>query len=263
MPGIEKDVAYEVEKRLAELNIEVFTSTNVIGWREENGKAVVVAENSGKNMEIAADKILVAVGRRPSTESLTLANCRVELNEKGFIKVDGKFQTTDQRIYAIGDVIGGAMLAHKAFMEGRVCGEIIAGKDAGFTNKAIPAVVFCDPEIAYVGISQNEATTNNLKVKISKFPFKALGRAHTMDSIDGFVKLIADFDTNVILGGTVVGMGASDLISEITLAVEMGLRLDDLALTIHPHPTLPEAIQEAAELAMGKAIHYYSKAPKV
>ncbi|MFH1443400.1 MAG: dihydrolipoyl dehydrogenase [Candidatus Micrarchaeota archaeon] len=259
LPGLEKEVVYEAEKRVRELGIEVYTSTNVLGWKEQNGKAVVIAESAGKNMEIAGDKVLVAVGRNPNTESLTLNNTKVELDEKGFIKVNEKFLTTDQRIYAIGDVIGGAMLAHKAFMEGRVAGEIIAGKETEFKNKAIPAVVFCDPEIAYVGMSEKDAGMKNLKVKVSKFPFKALGRAHTMDSIDGFVKLIADFETNVLLGGSVVGTGASDLISEITLAVEMGLRLDDLALTIHPHPTLPEAIEEAAELAMGKAIHFYSK----
>lgn len=259
LPGIEREVASVAEKRLKELGIELSANTAVTGYKEQNGKITLTATKSGSPVEFTADRVLVAVGRKPNTESLRLMNTRVELDGKGFIKINDKLQTTDPRIYAIGDVVGGAMLAHKAFMEGKVAAEVIAGSEVTFHNKAIPAVVFCDPEIAYVGISESEALTQHLKVKVGKFPFRALGRAHTMDSVEGFVKIIADFDSDVILGCQIVGQGASDLISEVALAIEMGARLEDLALTIHPHPTLPEGLVEAAEAAMGKAIHFYSK----
>ena len=259
LPGIEREVASVAEKRLKELGVELSVSTTVTGYREGNGKITVTATKAGGAVEFSTDKVLVAVGRKPNTESLRLVNTKVGLDERGFIKVNDKMQSADPRIYAVGDVVGGAMLAHKAFMEGKIAAEVIAGSEATFRNKVIPAVVFCDPEIAYVGISESDALTQHLKVKVGKFPFRALGRAHTMDSVEGFVKIIADFDTDVILGAQIVGQGASDLISEVSLAIEMGARLEDLALTVHPHPTLPEGLVEAAEVAMGKAIHFYSK----
>ncbi len=259
LPGIERDVVLVVEKRLKELGIDVFTNAEVQSVKEENGKMVVAAVQAGKPISVSADKVLVSIGRRPNTASLNLQNTKVQLDEKGFIKVNDKLQTSDGRIYAIGDVVGGAMLAHKAFMEGKVAAEVIAGGEVSFHNKAIPAVVFCDPEIAYVGISETDAVRLGRKVKIGKFPFNALGRAHTMENVAGFVKVIADFDSDVLLGAQIVGVEASDMISEASLAIEMGARLEDLALTIHPHPTLPEGLVEAAEVAMGKAIHLYSK----
>ncbi|MFH0972142.1 MAG: dihydrolipoyl dehydrogenase [Candidatus Micrarchaeota archaeon] len=259
LPGLERDVVLIVEKRLKELGVELYTGTEIAGWKEENGKIVLSGTQNGKPITISGDKVLVSVGRKPNAESLRLQNTNVQQDERGFIKVNEKLQTTDNRIYAIGDVVGGAMLAHKAFMEGKVVAGVIAGGTAAYQNRAIPAVVFCDPEIAYVGISETEAITKGMKVKIGKIPFSALGRAHTMENVLGFVKVIADFDSDVLLGVEIVGAGASDLISEAALAIEMGARLEDLALTIHPHPTLPEGLVEAAEAAMGKAIHFYSK----
>ncbi|MFH1751309.1 MAG: dihydrolipoyl dehydrogenase [Candidatus Micrarchaeota archaeon] len=259
LPGVDAEISSIVEKRLRELGVEIFTNCTADTCKEESGKMKLTAKQNGAQITLIGDRVLVVVGRRPNTESLRLLNTKAGLDEKGFIKVNEKLQTEDLRIYAIGDVIGNPMLAHKAFMEGKVAAGAIAGSETLFQNKAVPAVIFSDPEIAYVGISEKDALEKHIKVKIGKFPFRALGRAATMENPVGFVRVIADFETDVLLGVEVVGPNASDLISEAALAIEMGARLEDLALTIHPHPTLPEGLVEAAEVAMGKAIHFYSK----
>ncbi len=262
LPGFEKEIVSVIEKRLKELGVEVYLNTEVEMYAEKDAQIVINAKQNGKPLQITADKVLVAVGRKPNIGGLQLGNTKVQQDEKGFIKVNDKLQTTDSRIYAIGDVVGGWLLAHKAFMEGKVAAEVIAGQDVVYQNKALPYVIFCDPEIARVGMSEKETLEKNIKVKIGKFPFRALGRAHTMENIAGFVKVIAEFDSNMLLGVDIVGPNASDLISEASLAIEMGARLEDLALTIHPHPTLPEGLVEAAEEAMGISIHFFSNKKK-
>ncbi|MEK6953401.1 MAG: dihydrolipoyl dehydrogenase [Candidatus Micrarchaeota archaeon] len=259
LPGVEAEVSSIVERRLKELGVEIYLNCMAESYGEQNGKLSIKAIQEGKQIELIADKVLVVIGRKPNVESLRLMNTKAALDEKGFIKVNEKMQSLDPRIYAIGDVAGNPMLAHKAFMEGKLAAQVISGDESAFHSRAVPAVIFSDPEIAYVGLMEKEALEKGVKVKVGKFPFRALGRAATMESPIGFVKVVADFDSDVLLGVEVVGPNASDLISEASLAIEMGARLEDLALTIHPHPTLPEGLMEAAEVAMGKAIHFYSK----
>lgn len=215
---------------------------------------VTVIDKNGNEQTINADYVMVTVGRRPNSKDIGLENIGVEL-ERGFIKVNKKLQTNVTNIYAIGDVVGGFMLAHKASKEGIVVAEVIAGHKAEMDFYAMPAVVFTDPEIASVGLTDKEAIEKGHKIKVGKFPFGALGKALASGESDGFVKLIMDEETQSLLGLHVVGHEASSLISEGALAIEMGATAEDIALTIHPHPTLPEGIMEAAEAAMGKAIH--------
>jgi dihydrolipoamide dehydrogenase len=187
----------------------------------------------------------------------------VKLDARGFIQVDAQRRTADARIYAVGDVTGEPMLAHKAAREGKVTAEAIAGEPAAFDNVTVPAVVFTEPEIAFCGMSEEQARAAGYTVKVGKFPFRALGRALTLNATDGFVKVIADAERDVVLGVRMVGADVSDLISEAVLAVEMGAQLEDLAVSIHPHPTLSEALAEAAEVALQRAIHLYHPRPKV
>jgi dihydrolipoamide dehydrogenase len=207
-----------------------------------------------------ADKILLSVGRRPNTEGLGLEAVGVALDKRGFIAADDHLRTNVGGIYAIGDVIGGMMLAHKATKEGEVVAEIIAGHKTAFDVRTIPAVVFTDPEIAATGLTEEEAKAKgHAQLKVGKFPFAALGRALSVNDTEGFVKVVGDGKTGELLGVHIVGNGASDLISEAALAIEMGAVVDDLRLTIHPHPTLSEAVMEAAAAALGEAVHVINR----
>lgn len=208
-----------------------------------------------KGKKINFDKMLVAVGRVPYLEGLGLDKTKVKLGEDGRIPVDATMKTSDENIYAIGDVVPGPQLAHKAFREGKVAAEAIAGKKSAFDNVAIPMVVFSEPEIASVGLTEEQAKQSH-KVKVGKMPFSASGKAKCINKTKGFVKVIAD-EKDVLLGVHVIGPGAGNIIAEATLALEMGAMLEDLAVTIHAHPTLPEALAEAAEDALGQAIHLY------
>ena len=205
------------------------------------------------------DRILISVGRQPNSQGIGLENTGVTLDERGFAQTDRQQKTADASIYAIGDVAGGAMLAHKASAEARVAVEAIAGGKDGFNHKAIPAVVFTDPEIAWAGLSETEAEKQDREIKIARFPWGASGRAQTLGRSDGWTKLILDPKTEVILGVGIVGPGAGELIGEGVLAIEMGARAQDLASSIHPHPTLSETLMEAAEAFYGKSIHIYQK----
>jgi dihydrolipoamide dehydrogenase len=210
-------------------------------------------------LTIDADAILVTVGRRPNTDgALGLDKIGVRL-EKGFIVVDQQQRTNVPGVYAIGDCATGLMLAHKATKEGEVAAEVIAGHKAAMDVRSIPAVVFTDPEIATTGLTEEQAKAAGRKVKVGRYPFAALGRALSVADPEGFAKVVADADSGEVLGVHVVGGGASDLISEAALAIEMGAFLQDLSLTIHPHPTLPEAIMEAAKHALGEAIHIMNR----
>ncbi len=252
LPGYEPEVVMVIQKRLEALGVTIFTESTV----EKKGKKVVV-KTKGKGKDIACDIILVAVGSKPNTTELGLEKTKVERDEKGFIKVNAQMQTTEPNIFAIGDCVGVPMLAHKASRQGKVAAEVICGKTSAFDNFACPAVLFTDPEIATVGFSEKQAEEQGYRIRTGKFPFKASARAMTMNDTDGFVKIVADAQTEQILGVTIVGPNASELISEACLAIEMGAFLEDLAYTIHQHPTLSETLMEAAETVKGTAIHLF------
>ena len=220
---------------------------------------VAVKDPEGKEQIIETEYVLVSVGRRPNTKGLNLEGIGVDLKKGGFINVDNKMRTSVSNVYAIGDVVGGPLLAHKASREGIVAAEVISGMSSSFDNIAIPSSIFTDPEIATAGLSAKEANERGIKTTVGKFPFIANGRALASLESEGFTKIIADLDSGQVLGVEIVGHESSDLISEGTLAIEMGATLEDIALTIHPHPTLPETLMEAAENALGKAIHIQNR----
>jgi len=205
-----------------------------------------------------ADKILVSVGRYPNTKNLGLENTKVKVDSKGFVEVDDNLMSNDKNIYAIGDVSTGPMLAHKASSQGKFVAESIAGNKSSYKNIVVPSVIFTDPEIATVGLSEIESEEKGIGVKVGKFPFSVSSRAMTKNELDGFVKIIADKKNDKVLGVQIIGSEASDLISEAALAIRMGATLEDVASTIHPHPTLSESLMEAAEATMGKAIHIFN-----
>jgi dihydrolipoamide dehydrogenase len=264
LPGIERDLVQVVHQTLRKRGVEILLRTKVTGLqREGQHLTVTLAQENGTTPALEVDRVLVAVGRRPNSDGLNLEQTRVKLDARGFIQVDAQRRTADARIYAVGDVTGEPMLAHKAAREGKVTAEAIAGEPAAFDNVTVPAVVFTEPEIAFCGMSEEQARAAGYTVKVGKFPFRALGRALTLNATDGFVKVIADAERDVVLGVRMVGADVSDLISEAVLAVEMGAQLEDLAVSIHPHPTLSEALAEAAEVALQRAIHLYHPRPKV
>lgn len=258
LPGADRDLVAVLEKRLKTVLDKIFTETNVVELKD-NGKSIVV-KLEGKNVtepEQTFDKVLVSIGRKPVTNGLGLENTNVKINQRGFIVVDKQLKTDDPNIYAIGDIVGGAMLAHKASAEGKVAVEAILGHKVAFEPNAIPAVVFTDPEIAWAGLTETEAREKGIKIEVAKFPWAASGRATTLDRNDGMTKLIIEPETERILGVAIVGVGAGDMIAEGTLAIEMGAVVKDLELTIHPHPTLSETMMFAAELFYGHATDMY------
>jgi dihydrolipoamide dehydrogenase len=225
-----------------------------------NGKQIKVEmELEGQKKEDLYDRVLVAVGRVPNAEDLGLENTKVARDEKGFIKVDANQRTADESIYAIGDIAGGILLAHKASREARIAVEAIHGDPGAMTNFTIPAVVFTDPEVAWCGLTEAEAKARGVEIEVAKFPWGASGRALTYDRPDGLTKLIIDSKTERVLGVGIVGHGAGELIAEGVVAVEMGATVRDLAMCVHPHPTLSETIMEAAEVFFGQATHTLSK----
>src|SRR6185503_2807153 len=218
---------------------------------------VVVDDGSGVLKEELYDRVLVSVGRVPNAADLGLENTKVERDDKGFIKVNARLETTDPAISAIGDIAGGVLLAHKAHKEARVAVEAMCGEASAWDHVIVPAVVFTDPEVAWAGLTEAEAAAQGRKVEIVKFPWGASGRALTFERIDGLTKLIIDPESERILGVGIVGHGAGELIAEGTLAIEMGATARDLAETVHPHPTLSETLMEAADLFFGHATHAY------
>jgi len=261
LASMDKDCVGVVERKLRKMGIEVMANTKAKSWEDKGDRAVLTVElQDGKTATIDADKILVSVGRRPNSENLGLDAAGVTVDKRGFVTADDHLRTNVPGIYAIGDLIGGMMLAHKATKEGEVVAEIIAGHKAAFDVRTIPAVVFTDPEIASTGLTEDEAKAKgHATLKVGKFPFAALGRALSVNDTEGFVKVVADGKTGELLGLHIVGNGASDLISEGALAIEMGAVADDLRLTIHPHPTLSEGVMEAAAAALGEAVHIINR----
>jgi dihydrolipoamide dehydrogenase len=258
LAGNDPEIIQVVARKLKKLGVEVMTGAKAKSWTEASGRAAVTLEAGGRDVTLEADKVLVAVGRRPNTEGLGLEQVGVKV-EKGFITVDKRLRTNVPGIYAIGDVAGQPMLAHKASKEAEVAAEVIAGHRAEMDVRCIPAVIFSDPEVASAGVTAEEAEKRGRKIKVGKFPFSVLGRAIANADTDGFVKVVIDAETKEVLGIHVVGNGASDVIAEAALAIEMGALAEDIALTIHAHPTLPEAIMEAAKASLGEAIHIQNR----
>ncbi len=258
LPGADRDLVAFLAKRVQKKFDKVMLSSKVLSLKEvKDGINVSIQDGEGKVTEQDYDYVLMSIGRRPETRGLGLENTRVKTDSKGWIMVNGKRQTDDPNIYAIGDIAGEPMLAHKASHEGRTAVEAIAGHKVVFEPRAIPAVVFTDPEIAWAGITETKARETNIKFEISKFPWAASGRATTLDRSDGVTKLILDPDSQRILGVGICGPGAGELIAEGVLAIEMGANATDLRLTIHPHPTLSETVMEAAEVFFGQSTHVY------
>ncbi len=245
-----------VAKRLKKKNVEIKTSAKAVGYKKNGKKLELSVDVAGKVEKLEVDKILVTVGRRPDAAALDVKAAGVEIDAKGFVKVDAQRRTNKSHIYAIGDIACQPMLAHKASYEGILAAEVIAGHPRAYDVKTVPSVIFVEPEIASAGWTEEECKQNGYTdLMISKFPFAANGRAVSMMETDGFVKMIADKKNHVVLGIHIVGPEASNLISEAVLAIEMGARLEDVALSIHPHPTLGETMMEAAEATLGHAIH--------
>ena len=259
LPGTDPEAVRVVERRLRRLGVEVHVKSQARGWREDRGQRVIDIVTPEGGIGRRADVILVAVGRRTNTDDLGLDRAGVRLGPKGFIIVDPDLRTLNPHVFAVGDVIGPPFLAHKATKEGLIAAEAIVGHPVEVDYRAMPAAIFTDPEIATVGLQESEAAAKGRKVRIGKVPFAAIGRALTTGDFDGFVKLVADPESKVLLGATIVGPDASDLISELALAIEMGATVTDIALTVHPHPTLPEGIMESAEAALGQAIHVLNR----
>jgi len=253
-PNLDEDVAKALARRLKKLKIDLFLEHRAERF-EEGTPPVVVAQGPAGELRLEADVVMMSVGRVPNSSGLGLEKVGVATDDKGFIQVDDRMRTSVPGIYAIGDVVGGALLAHKAYQEAKVAAEVIAGEPAAFDSVAVPAVIYTDPEVAWTGLSEREAAEQGYSVVTGTFPFSASGRAMSLDSTEGFVKVIADADSKRLLGVVAVGRGVSEFIGEATLALEMGGFLEDVALTIHPHPTMSEAFQEAVEGALGRAVH--------
>src|SRR5438094_1125338 len=258
LPGADRDLVLPLQKRMEKIFHSILLNTTVAAIKEETSGIRVTFEGAEvQERERVFDKVLVSVGRKPNSEIPGLDNTKVQVGPKGFIQVTKQRQTDDPAIYAIGDVIGEPMLAHKASHEGRTAVEAIAGHKVAFEPNAIPAVVFTDPEIAWCGLTETQAQKENREIKVAKFPWAASGRAMTLDRAEGMTKLILDPQTERVLGVGIVGAGAGELIAEGVLAVEMGALAKDVALTIHPHPTLSETLMEAAEGLYGTSTDIY------
>lgn len=252
LPGFDPEVVKLVARKLKKSKIGVHLNSKALGWEERENGAVVKIETPKGEVELPADRILVTVGRRPNSEGLDVLGLNME---RGHIVIDKQQKTNVPGVYAIGDVATGMMLAHKASHEGEIAAEVIAGHKAFNDARTVPAVVFTDPEIATAGLMEHEAKEAGHDIKVGKFPWAANGRALTTNDTDGFVKVILDATDDRVLGVTIAGPHASDLISEAALAVEMDAEAMDIGLTIHPHPTLGEAVMEAAKGALGQAVH--------
>jgi dihydrolipoamide dehydrogenase len=249
LPGCDRDLVSVLKRRLDKKFADILLSTKVLELKEQkNGVQVTLEDNKGVLSKKRFDKVLIAIGRRPNTESLGLENTAVKLTEEGFVAVDGQLRTAEPHIFAIGDIAGEPMLAHKAYAEANVVAEVAAGRKAVFEPRAIPAVVFTDPEVAWCGLSETEAREQKLKVKTAKLPWRGNGRTLTLGRDDGITKLIVDPESDRLLGVAVVGPGAGELIAEGVVALEMAATSEDLRKSIHPHPTLSETIFEAAEM---------------
>ena len=256
LPGYEDDVSRIVRERAEELGIDFHFGQAAKEWEPAGEGITVRTENEdGDISEFGAENCLVAVGRRPVTDTLNLDAVDIEPDEDGFLTTDDRARTDLEHVFAVGDVAGDPMLAHTASAEGEVAAEVIAGEPAAIDYQAVPAAVFTDPEIGTVGMTEDEAAAAGFDPLVGQFPLRANGRALTVDEQEGFVRVVADEDSEFLLGAQVVGPEASELIAELGLAIEMGAQLGDVAATVHTHPTLSESVREACANALGEAIH--------
>lgn len=261
LPTADRDLVKPLETRLKKLFAGIYMNTKVVSLAEGNNAIDVTFEDENGKRTESFSRVLVSVGRRPNSAGLGLENTEVEIDEKGFVVVDEQLRTADQYISAIGDVAGEPMLAHKASHQGKVAVEALLGEPAEFAPMAIPAVVFTDPEIAWAGLTENEAKAQGIEFELAKYPWAASGKALALGRTEGFTKMLIDPESERILGVGIVGINAGDLISEAVLAIEMGATARDLAETIHPHPTLSETVGFAAESYLGTATEIYKPRP--
>jgi dihydrolipoamide dehydrogenase len=259
LPGFEPELVRIIAAKVRKLGMSVYLKSKASNLEVLSAGIRIQVETQGKQESLEADYLLVTVGRRPNTAGLDLDKAGVRCNEAGFIPVDKRLKTAVEGIYAIGDVVGNPMLAHKASKEGEVAAEVIAGKAVELDYQAIPAVVFTDPEIATVGLSEAQAASAGYEVLTGKFPLAASGRALSMGETDGYIKVVADKKSHALLGTSIIGAEASELIAEATLAIEMGAVVEDIGMTIHAHPSLAESFMEAAKATIGEAIHVLQK----
>ena len=257
LPGVDRDLVRPLLSRLKLQFQNIYLNTQVTSCELKENQITTEFDGLGDIQSANYDRVLVAVGRKPNSVHIGLESTRIQTDDKGFIGVDERFQTAEPSIFAIGDVIGGDMLAHKASAEGKTVVEILAGVEPSPKARCVPAVVFTDPELAWCGLTETEAQNNNRRIKVAKFPWSASGRAQTLSRPDGVTKLVLDPDTEEVLGMGISGVGAGELIGEGVLAVDNRLKAKDLADSIHPHPTLSETIMETAEAFYGAAIHIY------
>ncbi|HLR15068.1 MAG TPA: dihydrolipoyl dehydrogenase [Bacillota bacterium] len=251
----ERQMTQIVKRRLKNKGVKIITDAMAKGVEEDDNGVKVTYEAKGKEEVVESDYVLVTVGRRPNTSEIGLEQAGIELDDRGLVKIDNQCRTSVKNIYAIGDIVKGQPLAHKASYEGKVAAEAISGEKSQIDYLAMPAVVFSDPEIATVGYTDKEAEEAGYKAKVSKFPFAANGRALSLNDSDGFLKLVTREEDGLVIGAQIVGPSASDMIAEIGLAIEAGMTAEDIALTVHAHPTLAEITMEAAEVALGTPIH--------
>jgi dihydrolipoamide dehydrogenase len=260
LPGADRDLVLPLHKRQEKMFEAILLNTTVASLKKDGGGIRATFDGKGvegKDREKTFDRVLVSVGRKPNSEIDGLEQTQVRVSQRGFIEVNKQLRTAEPSIYAIGDVVGEPMLAHKASHEGRVAVEAIAGKKVAFEPNAIPAVVFTDPEVAWCGLTETQAEKETREITVAKFPWAASGRAVTLDRPEGMTKLIVDPQTGRVLGVGIVGAGAGELIAEGVLAIEMAALASDVAMTIHPHPTLSETIMESAEVFFGASTHVY------
>ncbi|MCW8893576.1 MAG: NAD(P)/FAD-dependent oxidoreductase, partial [Deltaproteobacteria bacterium] len=249
LPGCDRDLVSVLKRRLDKKFSDIMLKTKVVELKEQkNAVAVTLEDKKEERSQKRFEKVLISIGRKPNTESLGLEKAGIKVDVKGFIVVDGQQRTTQANIFAIGDIAGEPMLAHKAYGEASVAAEVAAGRKAVFDPRAIPAVVFTDPEIAWCGLTETQAREQKIKVKTAKMPWRGNGRTLTLGRDDGMTKLIVDPETDQLLGMAVAGPGAGELIAEGVVAMEMAAVSEDLRKSIHPHPTLSETIYDAAEM---------------
>jgi dihydrolipoamide dehydrogenase len=262
LPGADRDLVGVLEKRLKKLFAAIMLNTKVVKVVADGNGVRVTFEGEVAEKEQVFDRVLVAVGRRPNSRIPGLDTTGVQVDAKGFIETDPQRRTAERTIFAIGDVAGEPMLAHKASHEARVAVEAIAGHKAVFEPQAIPAVVFTDPEIAWCGLTETQAQAEGTAIDVAKFPWGALSRAITVDRPEGLTKLVLEPKTGRVLGVGIAGSGAGELIAEGALAIEMGATAEDMKLVIHPHPTLSESVMESAEVFFGQSTHVYKPKKK-
>lgn len=255
IPNFEKDMVRLVEKSFKEKGMTVVTNAMAKGAVDNGDSVTVTYEADGKEQSIEADYVMVTVGRRPNTDELGLEVAGVEMNDRGLVMVDEQGRTNVESIFAIGDIVPGAALAHKASYEAKIAAEAIAGKPVAVDYIGMPAVAFTDPELATVGYTEKQAKEEGLDVKATKFPLGGNGRALSLNQTEGFVRLVTTKEDNVIIGAQVAGINASDIIAELGLAIEAGMNAEDIALTIHSHPSLAESVMDTAEMTLGLPIH--------